>query len=165
MNCAVCGRELPEAAAFCPRCAHATGGAAECGDYAYEAFISYRHTPEDRALARRIQRRIEGHRVPRELRQDGRTRLGKCFRDEDELPTSDSLPNLIGDALGRSRFLIVICSPRMCESLWVAREVELFSAYHGRDRVLLALAGGEPAESFPPLLMSITEKSDGELVQ
>ena len=165
MNCAVCGRELPEAAAFCPRCAHATGGSAECDDYAYEAFISYRHTPEDRALARRIQRRIEGRRVPRELRQDGRTHLGKCFRDEDELPTSDSLPHLIEDALRRSRFLIVICSPRMRESLWVAREVELFSAYHGRDRVLLALADGEPAEAFPPLLMSITEKNDGELVE
>lgn len=165
MNCAVCGHELPEAAAFCTRCAHATGGAAECDDYAYEAFISYRHTPEDRALARRIQRRIEGRRVPRELRQDGRARLGKCFRDEDELPTSDSLPHLIEDALRRSRFLIVICSPRMRESLWVAREVELFSAYHGRDRVLLALADGEPAEAFPPLLMSITEKKDDELVE
>lgn len=165
MNCAVCGHELPEAAAFCPCCAHATGGAAECDDYAYEAFISYCHTPEDRALARRIQRRIEGRRIPRELRQDGRARLGKCFRDEDELPTSDSLPHLIEDALRHSRFLIVICSPRMRESLWVAREVELFSAYHGRDRVLLALADGEPAEAFPPLLMSITEKNDGGLVE
>lgn len=164
MYCASCGNELPDGSAFCPRCAMPVRGAAECVDFAYEAFISYRHVPEDRALAKRIQRSIEGYRIPAGLEDGaGRRRLGKCFRDEDELPTSDSLPNLIDDALRRSRFLIVICSPRMRESRWVAREVELFSAYHGRDHVLLALASGEPAGAFPPLLMSLAEK-DGEVV-
>lgn len=165
MNCAVCNHELPDGAAFCPCCTSAVPGASECGDYVYEAFISYRHTHADRALARRVQRRIEGYRIPRELRKDGEKNLGKCFRDEDELPTSDSLPNLIERALRASRFLVVICSPRMRESRWVAREVELFAAYHGRDRILLALADGEPEGAFPPLLMSLAERHGDALTR
>lgn len=153
MRCPDCGRSLPEGAAFCPSCNRRIPGAAEHDEYAYEAFISYRHTPGDRAAALFVQRTIEGFRLPPEVAERlGRSRLGRCFRDEDELPASDSLPALVEDALVRSRHLIVVCSPQMRESRWVEREVELFSAYHGRGRVLLALSAGEPEESFPPLL-------------
>lgn len=165
MNCTLCDLRLPPNAVYCPRCASPVEGAIERKDYSYEAFISYRHTLEDVKLARRIQRRIEGYRIPKELRVDGKHRLGKCFRDEDELPTSDSLPHLIEDALDRSRFLIVVCSPSARESRWVSQEVELFSAFHGRNRVLLALAEGEPADAFPTLLMSLVELVDGEVVE
>lgn len=165
MRCPVCHAPLSDDAAFCPWCASPTGRP-EHNDYRYEAFISYRHIPRDRALARRIQRRVEGFRVPRELRERaGRARLGKCFRDEDELPTSDSLPHLIETALRESRFLIVVCSPEMRESLWVAREIELFASYHGRSNILLALSSGEPDEAFPALLRGLAEKNDeGEVI-
>ena len=166
--CPVCHRELPAGAAFCPHCGAALSGAPTYDDYAYEAFISYRHAPHDQKLARRIQRRIEGFAIPRELEGPrAGEKLGKCFRDEDELHTSDSLPALIEDALKRSRFLIVICSPAMRESPWVAREVELYAAYHGRQRILPVLAEGEPEDAFPPLLMTALEKNEdtGEMTE
>lgn len=164
MKCSVCGHDLAEKSAYCVGCGAPVPEAEEVTDFLYEAFISYRHDPADRSLAMRIQRYIEGYRIPGELGKGRAGRLGKCFRDEDELPTSDSLPDLIEHALRRSRFLIVVCSPRMRESLWVAREVELFSTYHGRDHILLALLEGEPKEAFPPLLMTIS-KREGDVVR
>ena len=57
-------------------------------------------------------------------------KLGKCFRDEDELAASHSLPNSIREALAASRTLIVICSPETQESPWVRREIEMFVQLH-----------------------------------
>ncbi len=153
--CSYCGHPLDHEAVFCPACGTRVEGAVECEDYVYEAFISYRHVSLDREVAVRIQRKLEGFRIPKQLRTEGRpARLGRLFRDEDELPTSASLSDQIRDALKRSRFLIVMCSPSTNESRWVAREVELYSSFHGRDRVRLVLVEGEPEESFPSLLRS-----------
>lgn len=122
------------------------GSGANDPEFRYEAFISYRHVQRDRKLARRIQRSIEGFRVPQRVKSRA-PRLGKCFRDEDELPTTSSLPKMIEDALSHSRYLIVICSPDMRESRWCAREIELFSQMRGRENVILALSSGEPPET------------------
>jgi hypothetical protein len=65
---------------------------------------------------------------------------------------------MIVDALRRSRYLIVVCTPQTRESAWVLREVSTFAALHGRDRILIALADGEPNESFPPLLLNRMER-------
>lgn len=155
MLCTACGREIMSEAVYCPYCETQVEGAVEPDDYVYEAFISYRHLSDDRAVAMRIQRGLEGASIPRELREkSGRKRLGRLFRDEDELSTTASLSNTIVDALKKSRFLIVVCSPQTRESEWVLREVETFASLHGRDRILIALASGEPYESFPPLLLS-----------
>ena len=166
MACAVCGSELIADAVYCPHCGTAVDGAVECEDFAYEAFISYRHLETDRKAAMKLQKAIEGYRIPKQLQeQAGRARLGKCFRDEDELPTSASLSEQIEDALKRSRFLIVVCTPQTRESLWVMREVETFASYHGRDRILIALAEGEPNESFPPLILSRLVAGEGGAVE
>ena len=166
MACAVCGSELIADAVYCPHCGTAVEGAVECEDFAYEAFISYRHLETDRKAAMKLQKAIEGYRIPKQLQeQAGRARLGKCFRDEDELPTSASLTEQIEDALKRSRFLIVVCTPQTRESLWVMREVETFASYHGRDRILIALADGEPGESFPPLILSRLIVGEGGVVE
>ena len=166
-TCPTCGDRLPHGAVFCPHCDTRLPGAAECKDYRYEAFISYRHVSPDREVAVRIQRRLENFAIPRQLQQRaGRRRLGKLFRDEDELPTSSSLSDQISDALEHARYLIVICSPATNESRWVAREIELFSSLHGRGRVRLALVDGEPDESFPTLLRSrLVREDDGSIVR
>lgn len=88
----------------------------------------------------------------RQKRRPGRpTKLGKCFRDEDELAASHSLPDSIREALAASRTLIVICSPETQESPWVRREIEMFEQLHGRERIICALAAGSPEESIPPI--------------
>ena len=80
------------------------------------------------------------------------TKLGKCFRDEDELAASHSLPGSIREALAASRTLIVICSPETQESPWVRREIEMFEQLHGREHIICVLAAGSPEESIPPIL-------------
>ena len=155
MLCPHCHGEIDPGVIYCVHCGRTVGDDEPTRDYVYEAFISYRHTPHDQRVARRIQRAIEGRTIPKGLRETaGRARLGKCFRDEDELPTDASLNAMITDALERSRWLIVVCSPAMRESRWCAQEVKTFCELHGRDRVLLALSAGEPDEAFPLILQS-----------
>ena len=150
MRCVHCRSDIAGESRFCPRCGREQPDAPIYDEYAYEAFISYRHLPRDRTVARRLQRTLEGMHIPAEVRAEGGpARLGKLFRDEDELPTSDSLTDQITDALKRSRYLIVIATPELRESKWVQREVELFSSLHGRDRVIVALAAGETSKGFP----------------
>lgn len=165
MNCPHCGHTLIDEAAFCPWCDRPLLDAPTYDDYAYEAFISYRHLPHDHQVAVRLQRSLEGFRIPKALRKDPtKKRLGKLFRDEDELPIASSLPNQIDEALRRSSILIVISSPQMRESQWVQREIETFAAYHGRSRIRIALIEGEPDESFPELLLTKTVVgADGSL--
>ncbi|MBR3235342.1 MAG: TIR domain-containing protein [Atopobiaceae bacterium] len=155
MRCEKCGNEIPSFAVYCPYCGAHVDDTEEPTDYEYEAFISYRHLPQDRAAATRIQRLLEGANIPKELRNPPeKKRMGKLFRDEDELTATESLSDTIVEALKKSRYLIVVCTPDTRKSDWVLREVETFAALHGRDHVLTALAAGEPSESFPPLLLS-----------
>lgn len=120
---------------------------------AYEAFISYSHTKYDARVAREVQRFLEGFSIPAPLREgSGGARLGKVFRDEDELAAGSSLARELEAALGSSRWLIVICSPAAAASPWVAREVETFIAQNGRTRVLAVLASGDPETAFPAAL-------------
>ena len=91
-------------------------------------------------------------------------KLGKCFRDEDELAASHSLPDSIREALAASRTLIVICSPETQESPWVRREIEMFEQLHGRERIICVLAAGSPEESIPPILKTrMTPDANGIL--
>lgn len=127
----------------------------------YAAFISYRHLPGDTEIARKVQRFIESFKLPRDLAlpqnatwpHPGST-LGKCFRDEDELAASPSLPKSIDDALARSHSLIVICSPETEQSTWVRQEIDTFIRYHGRERVICVLASGSSESSIPSMLKS-----------
>src|SRR5882672_4482474 len=77
------------------------------------AFVSYRHLPVDRAWALWIARAIESYRTPKKLLQERRLlpRAGRVFRDEDELSISEALGPEIEEALRRSGWLIVVCSP------------------------------------------------------
>ncbi len=127
----------------------------------YAAFISYRHKPRDRAWALRIMRELETYRTPKALRAEAfPDRIGTLFRDEDEIPASSDLSDQIKEALRRSDFLIVVCSPDTPDSRWVRREIELFQEMGKGDRILPLLIAGEPEESFPPELRRRLGRSD-----
>src|SRR3954465_13279195 len=111
----------------------------------YAAFISYRRDPKDSAWAERLHRELETYRVPKRLQYDGRpSRLGKCFRDHDELSAASNLSEAIEEALREAKFLIVVCSPRTRESQWVNCEVKCFREMGRQDRILALLIEGEP---------------------
>lgn len=126
--------------------------------YTYDAFISYRHTDLDKFVAENLHKRLEAFKLPHSAsknRLEGeKTRIKRIFRDKDELPIASDLASPIMTALNESEFLIVICSPRTPESIWVKREIETFISLHGRDHILAVLIEGEPEESFPPALLT-----------
>lgn len=126
----------------------------------YNAFISYRHSPVDSKIAAEIQRRLERFSVPRSLRKKtGKQKIGRIFRDKEELPITSDLNDDITEALANSDFLIVICSPRTGESVWVEREIETFLQTHTRRQILTVLAEGEPVDIIPEILR-YDEKKD-----
>lgn len=119
----------------------------------YSAFVSYRHMPRDRQWAIRIMAELEAYRTPKALQLEAfPDRIGRLFRDEDEIPASTDLSDQIKDALARSDFLVVVCSPDTPASRWVRREIELFQEMGKSERIIPLLIAGEPDESFPPEL-------------
>jgi hypothetical protein len=124
--------------------------------FRYDAFISYRHTENDRQWAKCLLESLETYRVPKSLVQQGfPSRIQRVFRDEDELPTSAELGENIRLALEASTYLIVICSKDTPSSQWVNQEVLTFREWGRHDRILALLVEGEPHESFPEALGQI----------
>lgn len=129
----------------------------------FRAFLSYSHA--DAAWAGWLLRRLETYRVPSRLvgtqGDHGliERRLGKVFRDRDELPSAGDLGVTIREALSDSAALVVICSPTAAQSRWVNAEVEAFQASGRADRVFCFVVGGvpgsvDPAQAcFPPALV------------
>ena len=119
----------------------------------YCAFISYRHQSPDDVIAKALHTAIETYGVPAGIRKKtGKKKLGRVFRDQEELPLSANLGSDIETALDSSDWFIAICSPRYLESRWCLRELEYFMQKKGRDRVLAVLVEGEPETSFPEVL-------------
>lgn len=127
--------------------------------YIYDAFISYRHTELDKFVAENLHKQLEAFKLPGNVSKNktGRTRIERVFRDKDELPLTNNLEDPIMQALQNSEYLIVICSPRLRESLWCKKEIETFIKMHGREKVLAVLIEGEPEESFPDELLYAEE--------
>ncbi len=125
----------------------------------YKAFISYRHLPIDIDTAVRLHRIIERFVIPKRLRKNGEKRLGLVFRDQDELPISNSLDDNIRMALDNSEFLIVICTPETSKSQWVLREISYFLEHHDRDHVLTVLADGSSETAFPRILTELRDEN------
>ncbi len=120
----------------------------------YDAFISYRHSELDKFVAEELHKQLETFKIPKKISEKcNKKRISRIFRDKDELPITSNLADPILNALKQSEFLIVICSPRLKESLWCKREIENFIEMHGQEKVLAVLIEGEPSESFPEELL------------
>jgi len=123
----------------------------------YVAFISYRHADnreEGRRWAEWLHHALETYDVPRDLigtvGQRGEpvvASLYPVFRDEEELPADADLSQSIRRALESSSVLIVVCSPRACQSRFVAEEIKIFKNLGRSDRILALLIDGEPNAS------------------
>lgn len=116
----------------------------------FKAFLSYSRKDED--AVRRLHRRLESYEIPRALRKDGQARLGRFFRDKDELGARSELGAELHDKIASAEWLIICCSPNSAASQWVNTEVDGFIATHGHDRVLAVILDGEPHDVFPPSL-------------
>ena len=121
-------------------------------EYKYDAFISYRHCDLDKYVAENLHKILETYELPKNIKEqlniEGRT-FKRLFRDQEELPLSSNLEDPILEALNSSKYLIVICSPRLKDSLWCRKEIETFKKIRGRENIFCVLIEGEPADSFP----------------
>jgi hypothetical protein len=123
----------------------------------YSVFLSYNRG--DGKAAQRIQRWLEAYRLPRRLQgggpafaEDGR-RLRPVFRDIDEMRAAPDIDEAVDQAIGACAYLVVLCSPAAAKSDWVAREIAMFRARDGDDRILPLLLTGTPATAFSPELL------------
>ena len=116
----------------------------------YTAFISYRHLTPDEEVAKKLHSMIESFGIPAPLKRSlGIRKMGRVFRDQEELPLSSSLGDDIHEALENSDWLICICSPRYLSSRWCMEELRYFLSLGRQDRILTVLVEGEPEDAFP----------------
>lgn len=128
----------------------------------YNAFISYRHAELDKFVAENLHRLLETYKMPKQVVEKYNitdNNMRRIFRDQEELPLSSNLQDPIYEALSQSKFLIVICSPRLKESKWCKKEIQTFIKMHGRKNILCVLIEGEPQASFPEELLYYKEKT------
>lgn len=116
----------------------------------FKAFLSYSRKDED--AVRRLHRRLEGYDIPSALRISGQRRLGRFFRDKDELGAASELGTELKEKIASAEWLIICCSPHSAASQWVNTEVDSYIATHGNQRVLAVILDGEPRDVFPPSL-------------
>ena len=111
-------------------------------EFKYDAFISYRHSDLDKYVAENLHRLIETYKMPKPVVEKYNItdkNIRRVFRDQEELPLSSNLEDQIVEALTESKFLIVICSPRLKESIWCRKEITTFIELHGRKNILCVL--------------------------
>jgi hypothetical protein len=137
--------------------------------YKFAGFISY--SQKDKGWARRIHKALETYRLPVGLAgtaEAGSRKLGRFFRDDDELAGAPSLGAALTGALDDSQTLIVICSPNAAQSKWVDAEIRHFKSRGPEARVLAVIVGGKPDSDdpsvmcFPPSMLR-TVDADGNL--
>lgn len=132
------------------------------GSKRYRAFISY--SQKDKAHARRIHQALENYRLPHGIEADGvdaKTRkLGRLFRDDDEMGAATDLGAALRGAIADAENLIVVCSPNAAKSRWVNEEIIHFKRTGRAEQIFAVIVSGEPTpsaekrdrECFPPAL-------------
>ena len=102
----------------------------------YDAFISYSHA-KDKPIATALQSVIQ--KLGKAWYQ---RRALRIFRDDTSLTASPHLWPSIEQALGQSRFLILLASPEAAASHWVGQEMAYWLDRNGAQTVYIALTDG-----------------------
>jgi tetratricopeptide (TPR) repeat protein len=102
----------------------------------YDAFISYSHA-KDKPIAAALQRAVQTLGKPWYQR-----RALRVFRDDTSLSATPHLWPTIEQALGQSRFLILLASPEAAASQWVNKEVAYWLEHKSADTLLIAVTDG-----------------------
>lgn len=137
-------------------------------DYKNFAFISYSH--RDMAVAKWLQKNLEGFKLPTEIHNDIEANsryLRPIFRDQSDLNTG-----ILGDELRKnleeSKFLILICSKNSAESSWVSDEAKAFVEMGRLDKIIPVIipdGNANERELFPKFLRDyFAQNPDKELL-
>ncbi len=121
-------------------------------DYKYRAFISYSH--KDEKWASWLHKALETFKIPKYLVGETTSmgtvpeRMGKVFRDREELSSSHSLGTELTQALEDSACQIVICSPNAAKSHWTNEEILAYKRLGRENHVFCLFVDGEPNASM-----------------
>jgi tetratricopeptide (TPR) repeat protein len=105
----------------------------------YDAFISYSHA-KDKPIAGALQSVIQRLGKPWYRR-----RALRVFRDDTSLSATPHLWPTIEQALGQSRFFILLASEEAAASKWVNKEVGHWLEHNSMDTLLIGVTGGQLA--------------------
>lgn len=112
----------------------------------FRAFISY--SQRDKAVAKRVHKALETYRLPGGTHADGvgpkSRRIGRVFRDDEEMGASSDLGATLRGALEDTEALIVICSRHSAKSQWVNQEIAHFKRTGRADRIFAVIVDGAP---------------------
>ena len=97
----------------------------------YDAFISYSHK-HDAVLGPTLQAELQRFAKPWH-----KMRALRIFLDTADLAANPALWASIEEALGSSRWFILLASPDAAESEWVNREVQWWLTHRSPDRLLV----------------------------
>jgi tetratricopeptide (TPR) repeat protein len=103
----------------------------------YDAFVSYSHA-KDKPIAAALQSVVQRLGKPWYRR-----RALRIFRDDTSLSATPHLWPTIEQALGQSRFLILLASPEAAASHWVNKEVAYWLEAKSADTLLIAVTDGK----------------------
>jgi hypothetical protein len=105
----------------------------------YDAFISYSHA-QDMPIATALQSAIQKLGKPWYRR-----RALRLFGDDTSLSATPHLWPTIEQALGQSRFFLLLASPEAAASKWVNKEVAFWIEHNSTETLLIALTDGDLA--------------------
>lgn len=117
--------------------------------YDFYAFISYKR--EDEKWAKWLQNKLEYYKIPTTVKKENPTvpdKIRPVFKDTTDLEPG-ILAEKISTALDSSRFLIVVCSPRSANSIWVGKEVQHFINNGRSEFIIPFIIGGTPNADNP----------------
>ncbi len=122
----------------------------------YRGFISY--ATQDARFASWLHKQLESYRIHSDLVRAhdlASDKLGRFFRDREELPTSSNLGQSIEAALAKSDNLILVASQASAQSRWVNEEVRQFQTLGRADRIFCVIVDGDPPTCFPTSLRDV----------
>lgn len=117
--------------------------------YDFYAFISYKR--EDEKWAKWLQNKLEYYKIPTTVKKENPNipdKIRPVFKDTTDLEPG-ILAEKISTALDSSRFLIVVCSPRSANSIWVGKEVQHFINNGRSEFIIPFIIGGIPNADNP----------------
>jgi tetratricopeptide (TPR) repeat protein len=103
----------------------------------YDAFVSYSHA-KDKPIAAALQSVVQKLGKPWYRR-----RALRVFRDDTSLSATPHLWPTIEQALGQSRFFILLASPEAAASKWVNKEVSYWLDHNSVDTLLIGVTDGD----------------------
>jgi tetratricopeptide (TPR) repeat protein len=111
----------------------------------YKAFISY--SRRDKKIVDWFHKNLESYKTPNNLLVHYSSipkKVGKVFKDIDDLSSHHSLDGALKEALEQSEYLIVFCSINSANSKFVSEEIKYFREIHGEENIIPIIINGEP---------------------